>query len=118
MPSPAKRRRRNFPSQCDRILKAFDCHELIDGSSLLSADSSIACDANYKGTVVLAAIAFLVVYAGGVPLLFLRRLKRFDTVRHMKQPMKQLGFLYVPRLARTRPSTSFAARSSSLCSFA
>ena len=98
----ARKRRvaiRNFPSQCDRILKAFDCKDQIDGTSLLWADPAIACDDYYKGTVMLWALFFLAVYGFGVPGLFLQRLRHFKGFWHMKQPTKQLGFLYVDSTA-------------------
>ena len=86
--------RRNYPSQCDRILKAFHCHTMIDGTSLLWADSSVQCGDHYNGTVGIAAAFFLLVYGFGVPLIFWWRLRHFAGVRHMKKPMMQLGFMY------------------------
>ena len=39
------------------IVKAFRCHEIADGRAFLAEDFSVACDGNYKLTMIPLALA-------------------------------------------------------------
>ena len=64
-----------YPKTCETIVNAFRCYSLRDGRQYLLEDFNIPCDAAYKAFMWPAAFAALAVYAGGVPLIFYRRLR-------------------------------------------
>ncbi len=83
-----------YPRTCETIVNAFRCYRLADGRWFLLEDFNISCDGTYQALMFPSAFISLVVYAAGVPLVFLYRLNLFKEVLRAPAPQLQLGFLY------------------------